>query len=98
MKISILGFIVEVTLSNSVEVIGRPIHRLASNIPTTTFNQDGFLTIVPLVTREDKNHKNRHGLLLNMGYIPGKLKSPTCRLKIERVDRQKFICYVGKVA
>ncbi len=55
------------------------------------------MTVMPLVTREDKDHLNRHGLLFNMGWIPFIVRSPTCRQKIERVDRQRFVCFVGKV-
>lgn len=32
-----------------------------------------------------------------MGYIPHTVRHPTCRQKIERVDRQKFICFVGRL-
>lgn len=32
-----------------------------------------------------------------MGFIPAKLADPTCRFRIERVDRQKFTCFVGKL-
>jgi hypothetical protein len=52
---------------------------------------------MPLITREDKDHQNRQGLLFNMGYIPSHVRNPTCRQKIERVDRQRFICYVGRL-
>jgi hypothetical protein len=55
------------------------------------------MTVVPLVTREDKNYENRQGLLFNMGYIPFTMRHPTCREKIERVDRQKFLCFVSKL-
>jgi cytochrome oxidase assembly protein ShyY1 len=55
------------------------------------------MTVMPLVTREDKDHQNRHGLLFNMGWIPFTMRHPTCREKIERVDRQKFTCFVGRL-
>lgn len=55
------------------------------------------MSVVPLVTREDKDHQNRQGLLFNMGWIPFFVRSPTCRQKIERVDRQRFLCYVGRL-
>lgn len=32
-----------------------------------------------------------------MGYIPYHVRQPTCRQKIERVDRQKFTCFVGRL-
>lgn len=80
-----------------MEVIGRPIHRLACNIPCNRFNQEGYMTVMPLVTREDSEHLNRQGLIFNMGWIPFGMRSPTCREKIERVDRQRFICFVGRL-
>lgn len=55
------------------------------------------MAVMPLVTREDKNYENRYGLLFNMGWIPDRFVHPSKRVRIERVDRQKFICYVGKV-
>lgn len=55
------------------------------------------MSVVPLVTREDNDHQNRQGLLFNMGWIPYIVRSPTCRQKIERVDRQRFVCYVGRL-
>lgn len=36
--------------------MGRPIHRLACNIPARRFDQDGYFTVMPLVTREDQKH------------------------------------------
>lgn len=32
-----------------------------------------------------------------MGWIPFTMRHPTCREKIERVDRQRFICFVSKL-
>jgi hypothetical protein len=55
------------------------------------------MTVVPLITREDKNYENRQGLMFNMGYIPFTMRSPSCRAKIERVDRQKFLCFVSRL-
>ena len=80
-----------------VEVVGRPIHRLAMNIPTREFNSLGAEEVVPLVTREDKNHQNRYGLLLSLGFIPAQVIHPTVRHRIERVDRQKFVGFVSKL-
>lgn len=53
--------------------------------------------MVPLVTREDKNYQNRQGFMFNMGWIPYTVRNPTCRHKIERVDRQRFLCFVSKL-
>lgn len=80
-----------------MEVVGRPIHRLECNIPAFRFNQPGYMEVLPLVTREDKNHQNRQGLILNMGWIPESVRNPTSRLRIERVDRQKFTCFVSRL-
>jgi len=91
------GYTAEVLLADSVEVVGRPIHRLACNISATRLGQRGYMTVVPLVTREDSEHQNRQGLLFNMGWIPFHVRSPTCRQKIERVDRQRFLCFVSKL-
>ena len=33
-----------------------------------------------------------------MGFIPAKVRSPTCRHKIEKVDRQKITCFVSKLS
>lgn len=62
------------------------------------FNGDGYEEIVPLVTREDEKHENRQGLLFNRGWVPFQVKSPTCRIRIERVDRQKFVCFVSRLS
>jgi hypothetical protein len=32
-----------------------------------------------------------------MGWVPYTVRSPTCRQKIERVDRQRFVCFVGRL-
>ena len=66
-------------------------------IPTRRFNTGGVWNIVPLVCREDENHEHREGLLMSMGFIGNREKHPTARLRIERVDRQKFTCFVGKL-
>jgi hypothetical protein len=39
-----------------VEVVGRPIERLAMNIRTLEFNESGYEHVVPLVTREDEKY------------------------------------------
>ena len=59
--------------------------------------QSGYMSVLPLVTREDSNHEKRQGLLFNMGWIPFHVRSPTCRHKIERVDRQRFLCFVSRL-
>lgn len=68
------------------------------NIATREFDQAGFEEVVPLVTREDKNHKNRHGLLFSLGFVPSQVRDPTCRHRIERVDRQRFVGFVSKLS
>lgn len=68
------------------------------NIKTREFDQDGYEEVVPLVTREDKNYQNRQGLLFNLGFIPSSVRNPTCRQRIERVDRQKFVGFVSQMS
>jgi len=51
-----------------------------------------------LVTREDKNFKNRMGFLLSVGFVPEKVRHPTTRSRIEDVDRQKFIGFLSKLS
>jgi hypothetical protein len=79
-------------------VVGRPIPRLAINIPRHDFEQIGFEQVVPLVTREDKNHQNRYGLLFSLGFVPNSVRHPTCRQRIDRVDRQKFVGFVSRLS
>jgi hypothetical protein len=81
-----------------VEIVGRPIIRLAKDVQNREFDTDGFEEVVPLVTREDKNYNNRQGLLLSMGWLPKKFRSPSCRHRIERVDRQRFVGFVSKLS
>lgn len=52
------------------------------SIPCNRFDQPGFNQVVPLVTREDNEFKNRQGLLLSLGFVPYDLRHPTCREKI----------------
>lgn len=33
-----------------------------------------------------------------MGWIPSHMRSPSCRPRIERVDRQKFVGFVSKLS
>ena len=33
-----------------------------------------------------------------MGWVPYQVRSPSCRSKIERVDRQKFVGFVSKLS
>ena len=66
-------------------------------IPCRYFEQLGVWNVVPLVCREDKKYENREGLLFSMGFIPKKVAHPTNRFGIERVDRQKFTCFVGRL-
>lgn len=82
----------------AVEVVGRPIPRLAMNIASTEYKIKGYEEVVPLVTREDKNHQNRQGLLFNLGWLPEVVRHPTCRSRIERVDRQQFVGFVSKMS
>ena len=93
-----VGFIAEVPLANSVEVVGRPIPRLAIQIPVKNFEIAGYEEIVPLVCREDKDHKSRQGLLFNRGWIPYQVRHPTVRPRIEDVTRQKFTCFVSQLS
>ena len=67
-------------------------------IATNDFDSPGFEEVVPLVTREDKNHQNRQGLLFNRGWVSAKFRHPTTRAFMERVDRQKFVCFVSKMS
>jgi len=52
------------------------------SITTREFDQPGYEQVVPLVTREDKNYKNRMGFLFNLGFVPEKVRNPTCRSRI----------------
>ena len=65
-----------------VEVVGRPIVRLTSRLPTRRFLSNGIEEIVPLVCREDKQHKHREGLLMSRGFVPLIYSHPTCRHRI----------------
>jgi len=38
------------------------------------------------------------GLLLSVGFVPESVRHPTCRSRIERVDRQSFIGFVSKLS
>jgi cytochrome oxidase assembly protein ShyY1 len=67
------------------------------SITRKDFDQEGYEQIVPLVTREDKNHQKRYGLLFSLGFVPYIVKHPTCRQRIEKVDRQKFVGFVSKM-
>ncbi len=58
----------------------------------------GAEEVVPLVTREDSKYQNRQGLLFSMGFVPESFKHLTCRPRIERVDRQKFVGFVSKMS
>lgn len=51
-----------------------------------------------MVTREDKNFKNRMGFLLNLGFVPESVRHPASRSRIERVDKQKFIGFLSKMS
>jgi hypothetical protein len=53
--------------------------------------------VLPLVTKEDSNFKNRYGILFSKGFMPKQFKSPTNRPRIERVDRQKFVGFVSRL-
>lgn len=68
------------------------------SIKTWEFDQPGYEQVVPLVTREDKNFQNRMGFLFNLGFVPESVRHPTCRSRIERVDRQKFLGFVSKMS
>jgi len=52
------------------------------SIKTREFDQPGYEQVVPLVTREDKNYKNRMGFLFNLGFVPESVRHPTCRSRI----------------
>ena len=52
------------------------------NIPHWEMDTFGYESVVPLVTREDKNYKNRHGLLFSLGFVPAPVANPTNRLRI----------------
>lgn len=67
-------------------------------IRTRDFDTDGVEEVVPLVTREDKNHQNRQGLLFNRGWVPAKYRHPTIRPFLEEVDRKKYVCFVSKMS
>ena len=68
------------------------------NIKTREFDQPGYEQVVPLVTREDKNYKNRMGFLFNLGFVPQSVRHPTARSRIQKVDRQRFIGFVSKMS
>lgn len=68
------------------------------NIASTEYKIKGYEEVVPLVTREDKQHQNRQGLLFNLGWLPEVVRHPTCRSRIERVDRQRFVGFVSKMS
>ncbi len=50
-----------------VKISGRFVHRLSMYIPNHIDEYKGYEFIVPLVTEEDENYKNRKGLLVNKG-------------------------------
>lgn len=68
------------------------------SIKTREFDQPGYEQVVPLVTREDKNFKNRMGFLFNLGFVPETVRHPTCRSRIERVERQQFLGFVSRMS
>ena len=37
------------------------------------------------------------GFLFNLGFVPTSFRHPTCRNRIERVDRQKFVGFVSRM-
>lgn len=38
------------------------------------------------------------GFLFNLGFVPQSVRHPTCRLRIQRVDRQNFVGFVSKLS
>ena len=68
------------------------------DVAVRNYNIAGFEEVLPLVTREDKDHKNRQGLLFSMGWVPSRYRHPTCRLRIEKVDRQRFVGFVSRMS
>ena len=53
-----------------VKLKGRFEHRKAMYISNKVDNYEGYDFIVPLITKEDDKYKNRHGILVNRGWLP----------------------------
>ena len=62
-----------------VRIKGRFQHNLSMYIPYKIHNYQGYQFIVPLITKEDKNYDNRHGILVNKGWLPHENKDPKDR-------------------
>lgn len=92
------GFTEEVFLSyKSVEVSGRPLHRLTCLVPHFSNGFDGFEYVVPLLVKEDADRSNPQGLLLSKGFIPRAFRDAANRYRIEDTSNQKFIGFVSKL-
>ena len=81
----------------SVEVGGRPIHRLTCLIFNSDRGIDGFEYVVPLLVREDKDRSNPQGLILSKGFLPFYARDIGTRYRIENTTYQKFTGFVSKL-
>ncbi len=92
------GFTEEVNVeTNSVEVTGKVIHRLACLVPHVANGADGFEYVVPLLIKENADRSNMQGLIVSKGFIPFSMREPGLRYRIENTDKQTFVGFVSQL-
>lgn len=85
------------TVCDSVEVKGRPIHRLQCLVPRITNGDHGFEYVLPLVAKENKDRSVRSGLIFSKGFLPKQYQHIGTRLRIENVEEQTFVGFVSQL-
>jgi cytochrome oxidase assembly protein ShyY1 len=85
-------------LYRHVIITGRPMHHKTQMIPRRTHYYDGFEYVVPLVTKENPDGSNQHGVLLSRGWIPHEWEHPAARWKVENARSQRFYGYLSELS